>query len=220
MNAPDLDDNDFEAPTKPASRRSGIPLFVWIILGSVALLGLSIVAGSALILAGRSRAQHQREAAEARAQTDQRFQQPMLVEPNREPPRDGLERLSLPTKPKLKLEIGTETEGVISELPKAIAPPYTDREAAEFAQRARVLMDEVTDGHRKAPADLNAALAELKIDPKKLRGSAPRVGNATEWVEYKLSPNYKLVAAYTQQASKETAFRGIEIVEIKPVIER
>ncbi|VTT98825.1 unnamed protein product [Gemmataceae bacterium] len=93
-------------------------------------------------------------------------------------------------------------------------PEYTDAEAAAFAERLEKLN---ADRDRKSPRTLKEALAELKIDPKKIRGGGTHVGNATDWAEYRLSPNYTLSAAYTQQAPKETAFRDVRIIKVERV---
>lgn len=103
------------------------------------------------------------------------------------------------------------------EVPGKGEPEYTDVEAATFAKRLETLEAEVTAGKRKYPTDLKAMPAELKIEAKKMRGGPLHVGNATDWVEYKLSPNYALTAAYNQLAPKETAFRDIRIAKVKPV---
>ena len=93
-------------------------------------------------------------------------------------------------------------------------PEYTDAEAAAFAKR----LDELNaDRDRKRPVTLKDTLAELKIDPKKMRGGFVNVGSATDFVEYRLSPNYSLVASYTQQAPKETAFRNARITKVERV---
>jgi hypothetical protein len=94
--------------------------------------------------------------------------------------------------------------------------PYTDEEAAAFVKRAEELAAEVTAGKRKHPTTFEAALEELKIDPKRLGRFALHVGNATDWHEYQLSPNYRLTVAYTQQAAKENAFRDLRITKVKP----
>lgn len=100
------------------------------------------------------------------------------------------------------------------EMPGKGEPEYTDQEAAAFAAR----LAELNAGRdRKPPKTLKDALAELKIDPKKMRGGALHVGNATDWVEYRLSPSYNLSAAYTQAAPKETAFRDVRIIKKEPV---
>ena len=94
--------------------------------------------------------------------------------------------------------------------------PYTDEEAAAFAKRAEELAAEVVSAKRKQPVTLDAALAELKIDKKKLGPAKLHVGNATDWVEYQLSPNYKLTVAYNQQAAPEPNFRDYRITKVKP----
>lgn len=93
-------------------------------------------------------------------------------------------------------------------------PEYTDAEAAAFAERLEKLQ---ADRDRKPSANLKELLGELKVDPKKMRGGFVHIGNATDWVEYRLSPNYTLTAAYMQQAPRETAFRGATIAKVERV---
>jgi hypothetical protein len=89
-------------------------------------------------------------------------------------------------------------------------PEYTEAEAAAFAARLKEIY---ADRDRKPLKTLKETLAELKIDAKKMRGGGVQIGNATDWVEYRLSPNYTLSAAYTQGAPKETAFRDVQIIK-------
>ena len=100
--------------------------------------------------------------------------------------------------------------------PAKLKPAYTDEEAAALAKRAEELAAEVTAGKRKHPTTFEAALEELKIDQKKLDRGTMHVGNATDWVEYQLSPNYKLTVAYNQFVAKEKAFRDLRIAKVKP----
>jgi hypothetical protein len=92
-------------------------------------------------------------------------------------------------------------------------PGYTDEEAAAFDERLTKLN---ADPDRTA-GTLVETLAELKMDPKKLRFGSTHYGNATDWVEYRVSPGYVLSAAYTQGAAKETAFRGVRIIKVERV---
>jgi hypothetical protein len=94
--------------------------------------------------------------------------------------------------------------------------PYTDEEAAAFAKRAEELTAEVTRGKRNPPTTFEAAIEELKIDQKKLGAGKLHVGNATDWVEYQLSPNYRLTVAYDQQPPKKSTFRDYRINKAKP----
>ncbi len=94
-------------------------------------------------------------------------------------------------------------------------PQYTDAEAVAFAKRVEELTADATAGKRQPPTTFEAALKELKIDPRKLRGYTLLVGNATDWAEYRLSPNYKLTAAFTQMPPKESVFRDLNITEVK-----
>jgi hypothetical protein len=89
-------------------------------------------------------------------------------------------------------------------------PEYTDAEAAAFATRLQVIY---ADRDRRPLKSLKETLAKLKIDPKKMRGGGVLIGNAKDWVEYRLSPNHTLSAAYTQGAPKETAFRDVQIIK-------
>ena len=108
-----------------------------------------------------------------------------------------------------------DKNGKVVEMP-AKPKPYTDEEAGAFVKRAEELRAEVNAGKRKAATTLEGALAELKIDPKRLTGLELHVGNATDWHVYRLSPGYKLTAAYTQQAPPERAFRSLWIEKVTP----
>jgi hypothetical protein len=92
-------------------------------------------------------------------------------------------------------------------------PEYTDEEAAAFCERLAELN---ADRERKS-GTLEGTLEALKMDPKKLRFGSMHYGNATDWVEYRISPGYDLSAAYTQGAAKETAFRGVRIIKVERV---
>jgi hypothetical protein len=92
-------------------------------------------------------------------------------------------------------------------------PEYTDAEAAAFDARLTKLNG---DRERKSRT-LAEELSELEMDPTKLRGGAVHIGNATDWVEYRISPGYVLSAAYTQGAAKDVAFRGVRIFQVERV---
>ena len=100
------------------------------------------------------------------------------------------------------------------DVPDKGEPEYTDEEAAAFAKRLNELN---ADRDRKRAKTLKDTLAELKLDPKKMRGGFAHVGNATDFVEFRISPNYRLMASYTQQAPKETAFREVHISKVERV---
>lgn len=98
------------------------------------------------------------------------------------------------------------------DVPARGEPEYTDDEAAAFGGLLTKLNADLDGKSRGTLAD---TLAALKMDAKKLRRGAIHFGNATDWVEYRVSPNYVLSAAYTQGAAKEVAFRSASIVKVE-----